>query len=232
MDRLLLICVVVAITPASILLLLVITIGLGIEDTFLQIGKVSDWVNTIISSATLFIAYRAYTSWKEQLSTPRKIELESEIIETLHLLSDEIKNASYTFDSVILNGYYWIKHQPSSIPDEITTRYRDEANKFLEKYNNANHSIGLLRKKLKESHPAYKPTYNLEENLLNLHSQINQIKKDFNNCTDRIFADITPQEPSEESIKEMDPSTSKAHAKIQDIIEDIQQKINTNWNRH
>ena len=83
MDRLLLFCIALAVTPATVLLFFVLTIGLGIEKTFVEFGKISDWVSTIISSVTAIIAIFAYQSWSRSLAASWdrevKIHIEPEI---------------------------------------------------------------------------------------------------------------------------------------------------------
>lgn len=82
MDRLLLFCVAMAITPATILLLFIILIATNSDLAEIDIAAIGSWVSAIATiGATVFAGY-ALTQWKSSITGKKEfdIDLESEAL--------------------------------------------------------------------------------------------------------------------------------------------------------
>jgi len=159
MDRLLLFCIVLAVTPASILLFLILMIGMGIEESFLQLGKLSEWLSAIATSITALIAFFAYNSWKGNLSASWdrdvKLKLQSELYKIASFSSEIMQNYNTIEDCIItLRHHNWEEGTtppPPPYPEMCSIDYLK--NLHLEekcKFNSASENLQIKARELDE----------------------------------------------------------------------------------
>lgn len=136
MDRLLLFCIVLAVTPASILLFLILMIGMGIEESFLQLGKLSEWLSAIATSITALIAFFAYNSWKGNLSASWdrdvKLKLQSELYKIASFSSEIMQNYNIIENYIVDLRHYHSETDanppPPPYPDNTSVDFLKNSN--------------------------------------------------------------------------------------------------------
>ncbi len=153
MDRLLLLCVVIAVTPASFLLVLVILIGLGSDP--LSIGSVADWVSSLATIFATIVALKALNSWKLE----KRLSHDSKIIEKLNQLKKD------TQDYSLVVNYIRIEHYQKNLPS-FPERTHILSTPYWERYISINAQATAIDELLKEEIFPLKESLNIDSSLL------------------------------------------------------------------
>lgn len=156
MDRLLLFCIVLAVTPASVLLFFILMIGLGIEESFLQLGKLSDWFSATATSITAIIAFFAYNSWRVNLSASWDREVKLKLQSELYMIASHSNEIMHNYN-IIEDCIVTLRHHqrdqdatppPPPYPERSSIYYLK--NLHLEEKCKFNSASENLQKKAKE----------------------------------------------------------------------------------